>query len=177
VCEAGDKKRAWKMDIVVIDLAILILVVSTSLWGLLGASRIALPFILFFVVTTLIYNWPSFAALFTGEPLGKILLLFFVLFLSLICFGILARLILSGIKGITQLGPYNRVVGVIMGAVLGIYLSGFFVWGIQKYEVSYLQTFVYQSKFAHSFELFFYQLMNVIVKLLPQHHSPFYGNL
>ncbi|MCD6232504.1 hypothetical protein J7K28_07805 [Candidatus Aerophobetes bacterium] len=79
------------MDIGVADLVIFLLIISTSLWGLLGASRIALPLISFFVITTVIYNWPSFASLFKGEPLGRILLVLFVLFLALISFGILAR--------------------------------------------------------------------------------------
>jgi len=160
------------MDIGVTDLVILILIVLTSLWGLLGASRIALPFISSFVITTVIYNWPSFASLFRGEPLERILLVLFVLFLSLIFFGILARMILSGIRGITQLGPYDRILGLIMGAVLGIYLCGFLVWGLAEYGTPYLQRFLHQSKFAPSFEHFFYQLMGIIAKLLPQPHSP-----
>lgn len=159
------------MDIGVTDLAILILIISTSLWGLLGASRIALPLISFFVITTVIYNWPSFASLFRAEPLERILLVLFILFLSLIFFGILARMVLTGIRGITQLGPYDKVLGVIMGAVLGIYLCGFLVWGTEKCGGPYLQRFLQQSKFAPSFEHFFYQLMDVIARLLPQPQS------
>ena len=159
------------MDIGVADLVIFLLIISTSLWGLLGASRIALPLISFFVITTVIYNWPSFASLFKGEPLGRILLVLFVLFLALISFGILARMVLTAIRGITQLGPYDKVLGLIMGAVLGIYLCGFFVWGTEKYGGPYLQGFLRQSKFAPSFEHFFYQLMDVIARLLPQPQS------
>jgi len=122
------------MDIGTIDLGILIfLILFTSLWGFLGASRIVLTLTSVFVITTLIYNSPRFAGLFGSGLLGKILLSLFVLFLSLIFFGILARIIPSAIKGITKLGPYDKILGLIIGAILGIYICGFLVWGIEQY--------------------------------------------
>jgi|GEM_PF-3271093 len=83
--------------------------------GFLGASRIVLTLASVFVITTLIYNSPRFAGLSGSGALGKIPLSLFVLFLSLILFGILARFIPSAIKGITKLGPYDKILGLIIG--------------------------------------------------------------
>ena len=83
--------------------------------GFLGASRIVLTLASVFVITTLIYNSPRFAGLSGSGALWKIPLSLFVLFLSLILFGILARFIPSAIKGITKLGPYDKILGLIIG--------------------------------------------------------------
>lgn len=157
------------MNLTTFDLLLITVILIGGIWGLIaGASRISVSFVLVLVGVTIFYSYPKISALFTGpKPWVKIFLYILVLFVSLVIFGLLMRIIRTAIAS-AGLGPLDKVSGLVLGLIIGALLTGTIIWGIDTYGESGWRNLLKDSKIAPSALTFFKHIMSFTEKLFPQ---------
>lgn len=157
------------MSLTTFDLCLIIVILSGAIWGLTaGASRILIPFVLVLVGVTIFYSYPKISALFRGpEPWVKIFLYILVLFVALVVFGLLMRIIRTAIAS-AGLGPLDKVSGLAIGLIIGALLTGTIIWGIDTYGSGEWRNLLKDSKIAPSALTFFKHVMSFTEKMFPQ---------
>lgn len=157
------------MSLTTFDLYMIILILCGGIWGLTaGASRISITFVLVLVGVTVFYSYPRISALFRGpEPWVKIFLYILVLFVALVVFGLLMRIIRTAIAS-AGLGPLDKISGLAFGLIIGAVLTGAIIWGIDTYGSGDLKSLLKGSQLAPSALTFFRHIMVFTEKMFPQ---------
>ncbi len=157
------------MSLTTFDLCLIILILGGGIWGLIaGASRISIPFVLILVGVTILYSYPKIVSLFKGPgPVAKVFLYLLVLFIALIIFGLLMRIIRNAIAT-AGLGPLDKISGLALGLIIGAVLTGAVIWVIETYGGGDWRSLLKDSKLAPSALTFFKHIMSFTEKMFPQ---------
>jgi len=156
------------------DLLLVAVILMGGIWGMMaGASRITIPFVLTIVGVTIFYTYPQLAALFKTEPVAKLFLYLLVLFVSLIIFGLLLRIIRNAINT-AGLGPLDKVAGLALGLIAGAVIIGAAIWGIETYAGDDLRSLLKGSQLSPSAITFFKHIMAFTDRFFPQPEKPWW---
>lgn len=157
------------MVLTTFDLCLIMLILGGGIWGLTaGASRMSMPFVLILVGVTILYTYPRISSFFEGpEPVVKIFLYLLVVFIALVVFGLLMRIIRNAISTV-GLGPLDKISGLALGLIIGSVLIGAVIWGIETYGGGDMKSLLKDSKIVPSALTFFKQIMSFTERMFPQ---------
>lgn len=158
-----------------LDLYLIGVILGSGILGVFaGTSRTSIAFVLTLVVSTILYAFPGISGFFKGpEPIGKIFLFLLVLFIALVIFGLLMRII-RGMTATVFHGPWNRIVGLTLGLIVGAVISGAIIWGIDIYGRWSWKILVKDSKLAPGALVFFNYIMAFTTKMFPHPEKPWW---
>lgn len=151
------------------DLLLMALILAWGIWGVVaGAFRLSVPFVLVLVGVTILYAYPKISDLFRGpEPVVKAFLYLLVLFIALVTFGLLMRIVRNAVST-AGLGSLDKISGLAIGLLIGALLTGALIWGIETYGDGKWQILLRDSKISPSALTFFRYVMSFTERLFPQ---------
>ncbi len=159
------------MNATAIDIVILFLVLIGGALGLMaGAIRLVGPFALVLALATLFRSYPQISGLFGGEAGVRFFLYLLLIFIALVIFGFVIR-ILHGAVRASGLSPLDRLLGVVLGLILGSLLAGGVVWGLETYGTGEAKALLQGAKLAPAALEFFNQVMAFTQRLFPTPES------
>ena len=94
-------------------------------------------------------------------------------FIALVIFGLLMR-IFRGMTATVFRGPWNRIVGLTLGLIIGAVISGAIIWGIDIYGREAWKNLVKDSKLAPEALVFFNYIMAFTNKMFPHPEKPWW---
>jgi hypothetical protein len=136
------------MELSAFDIGLLVLVLSAGAWGgISGAVRVSVPF----------------AARFGADPHVHLFGLLLLAFIGVVIFGFVTR-ILHGAVHAAGFGLLNRVLGLVMGTIVG----GAVVWGLEAYGAEQAAVLMRGSVPAPPAKEFFEAIMGFLPRPAPQ---------
>jgi uncharacterized membrane protein required for colicin V production len=114
------------------DLILLGIIGLGGISGLFGVVRVAGPDAALFAAVSAVYAYPDLSGYFGQSTLVPFFLGLILCFVFLVVYALLAR-VFHPVVHAAGFGRLNRLVGVVLGLVMGTILAGAFVWGIEHY--------------------------------------------
>jgi uncharacterized membrane protein required for colicin V production len=159
----------------IFDLFLIAVILAGGVWGLMaGASRISIAFVLVMVSVSILYAYPRISALFKGpDPVVKIFMYLLILFISLVIFGFLLRIIRNAVTA-AGLGPLDKISGLAIGLITGALIVGSLIWGIETYGDGKWQSLLKDSQVSPSAMTYFRHVMAFTDRIFPQPEKPWW---
>lgn len=114
------------------DLVLLGIIGLGGISGLFGVIKVAGPYAVLFAAVSAMYAYPDLSSYFSQSALVPFFLGLILCFVFLVVYALLAR-VFHPVVHSAGFGWLNRLVGVVLGLVMGTILAGAFVWGVEHY--------------------------------------------
>lgn len=119
------------MELTPIDTVLLFLILGSGIYGLLsGAVKLAGPFAFILALVMLTHAYPEISAHFGTDPAVNFFLCLFWTFIGLVVYACVVRLVHGAVHA-SGLGPFNHLLGGVLGLVTGTIMAGALVWSLQ----------------------------------------------